>query len=107
MDIAIRDHGRHKVVELSGDIDHFNVTGLKKTLFDLIENNSESIVVDLGRVDYMDSSGIGLLVTVHKKMESAGGKLTLVRINDDILDLLRVATIDRFLKIHKSLDELD
>ncbi len=106
MDISIRDYNGHKLVELSGDIDHFNVTGLKKTLFDLIDNNNK-IIVDLQGVDYMDSSGIGLLVTVHKKMEATGGRLSLVKINEDILDLLRVATIDRFLRIYKTLDEID
>jgi anti-anti-sigma factor len=58
MDIEVRDLGEHKVIAVSGEIDLYNVSELKKVLFSVTDGNYKSVVVDMKNVNYMDSSGI-------------------------------------------------
>ncbi|OHD67241.1 MAG: hypothetical protein A2W19_07900 [Spirochaetes bacterium RBG_16_49_21] len=106
MDIQINEQGDHTILKLNGDIDYFNVSELKNAIFKLINNNTRSIILDLKDVDYMDSSGIGLIVTAYKVMNNYQGTIGLLHVHDEILALLKLATVDVILKIYNNEDEL-
>jgi anti-anti-sigma factor len=106
MDINVREHGEYIILTLRGDIDYFNIGELKNAIFKLINNKIPKLILDLKEVDYMDSSGIGLIVTAHKVMNSYGGSIGLMNVLDEILVLLKLATVDIILKIYKNEDEL-
>ncbi len=106
MDIAFKDIGEHKIIEVSGEVDLYNVSELKKALFSITDGKYNSVVVDMANVNYMDSSGIGALVAGQKKMRAHNGKFALMNIHDDVLNILKLATLDKFFKIYESSDEL-
>ncbi|MCS6985586.1 MAG: STAS domain-containing protein [Leptospiraceae bacterium] len=107
MDIRLRDLGQHKILEIYGDVDLYNVGELKKAIFDLIEKEEvKSLVIDLKAVPYMDSSGIGALVAGQKKMKLRGGKFALMHLQDDVFTMLKLATLDRFFTIYESETQL-
>jgi anti-sigma B factor antagonist len=106
MEIDYRDLGDHKIIELNGDIDYFCVSDLKNAVFKLINDRIPSIILDLNHVAYMDSSGIGLIVTAHKVMNQYGGRISLMNAQEDVLMLLKLATVDTLLKIYKSEKEI-
>jgi anti-anti-sigma factor len=103
MEIRFRDHGRHKVIEVSGDVDLYNVSELKQAIFDLVENsNTSSIIIDMKDTSYLDSSGIGALVAGQKKIKLKGGKFALLNIKDEVLNVLKLATLDQFFTIYEN-----
>lgn len=106
MEIDLREFGEHKIIEVTGEVDLYNVSELKKSIFSLTDGNYHSIVIDMKGVNYMDSSGIGALVAGQKKMKAHNGKFALVNINDDVLNILKLATLDKFFRIYESEDEL-
>ena len=106
MDIEIRENGDHKIIEVSGEVDLYNVSELKKSLFAITDGSSKSVVVDMKNVNYMDSSGIGALVAGQKKMKAHSGQFALLNIHDDVLNILKLATLDKFFKIYEDEDEL-
>lgn len=106
MEIEFKNVGEHKIVLVSGEVDLYNVSELKKALFSVTDGANQSVVVDLKNVNYMDSSGIGALVAGQKKMKAHNGKFALLNIHDDVLNILKLATLDRFFKIYESEDEL-
>jgi anti-sigma B factor antagonist len=106
MDIEIKNLGEHKIITVNGEVDLYNVSELKKALFSAIDGSCKSIVVDMKNVNYMDSSGIGALVAGQKKMKAHNGRFALVNIHEDVLNILKLATLDRFFKIYDSEDEL-
>ncbi len=106
MDIGFREVGEHKIIEVSGEVDLYNVSELKKALFSITDGKFLSVVVDMSNVNYMDSSGIGALVAGQKKMKAHNGKFALMNIHDDVLNILKLATLDKFFKIYESEDEL-
>jgi anti-anti-sigma factor len=106
MDIGFREVGEHKIIEVSGEVDLYNVSELKKALFSITDGKHLSVIVDMSNVNYMDSSGIGALVAGQKKMKAHNGKFALMNIHDDVLNILKLATLDKFFKIYESEDEL-
>lgn len=102
MDIAFENIGNHQVVKVSGDVDLYNVGDLKRSVFQLIDDGEiESLIVDMKAVNYIDSSGVGALVAAHKKMKTQGGKFALMGLTEDVLNILRLATLDQFFKIYE------
>ena len=53
MEITFRDHGEHKIVAISGEVDLYNVSELKKSLFSITDGTNQSVVVDMKNVNYM------------------------------------------------------
>ncbi|OHD65393.1 MAG: hypothetical protein A2176_15680 [Spirochaetes bacterium RBG_13_51_14] len=102
MDIQFRNIGDHRVIRVSGEVDLYNVGKLKKALFNITDGTHRSVIVDMRDVNYMDSSGIGTLVAGHKKMRAHNGKLALLNPHEDVLNILRLATLDKFFKIYWS-----
>jgi len=106
MEIDFRELGDHKIIEVSGEVDLYNVSELKKALFSITDGNYHSVIVDLKNVNYMDSSGIGALVAGQKKMRAHNGKFGLMNIHEDVLNILRLATLDKFFKIYDTEEEI-
>jgi anti-anti-sigma factor len=106
MEIEFKDIGEHKVISISGEVDLYNVSELKKALFSVTDGSYSSVVVDLKDVNYMDSSGIGALVAGQKKMRAHNGKFALMNIHDDSLNILKLATLDKFFTIYESEEDL-
>ena len=106
MEVKIKDHGEHKILSINGEVDLYNVSELKKVLFSITDGTSSSVVVDMKNVNYMDSSGIGALVAGQKKMKAHSGKFALMNIHDDVLNILKLATLDKFFKIYETEDDL-
>ena len=106
MEIDFKELGEHKIIHLSGEVDLYNVSELKKALFSITDGRFPSIIVDMKNVNYIDSSGIGAMVAGQKKMKAHNGKFALMNIHDDVLSILKLATLDRFFMIYESEDDI-
>ena len=103
MEIAYRDLGKHKIIAVDGDVDLYNVAELKQSIFKLLDSEQiESLIIDMKGINYMDSSGVGALVAGQKKVKTQGGKFSLVNINEDVMNILKLATLDQFFTIFES-----
>ena len=108
MDITIRDLGRHKIMSVDGDVDLYNVGELKKAIFALLDDQEiRSLIIDMKNIHYMDSSGIGALVAGQKKVKVKGGRFALLNIQEDVLNILRLATLDQFFTIYESESDIE
>ncbi len=106
MEINFRQKGSHKVMAVNGEVDLYNVSELKKALFDAINDTVDSLIVDMRDIFYMDSSGIGALVAGQKKMKAKSGKFGLLNIHEDVMNVLKLATLDKFFTIYNSEEDI-
>ncbi|MCS5729839.1 STAS domain-containing protein [Herbiconiux moechotypicola] len=67
-----------------------------------IEAGRTSVVVDLGAVTFMDSSGLGAVVGCLKTARQAGGDLRIAAPNEQVMMILRLSNLDRAFKAHES-----
>ena len=79
-------------------------TELHDMLHDFIAQGKKSVVIDLGKVDWMNSTGLGLLISGLTTLKKAGGELKLANVTDKIQSLL---TITKLVTIFKSFDTVD
>ncbi|MEM1126839.1 MAG: STAS domain-containing protein [Bacteroidota bacterium] len=75
------------------------------TLHEFKEQGKKNIVVDLGRVKFMNSSGLGMLISGMTTMRNAGGDLRLAKVADRIQSLLVVTKLITVFKHYESVDE--
>src|SRR5499427_7621219 len=89
-----RDAGRVTVVDFSGRITLGEGSALlRKTIRDLLEDDRRLFLLNLGDVDYIDSSGIGELVSAFTAVRNRGGELKLLNLTKKVNDLLQLTKL--------------
>jgi anti-sigma B factor antagonist len=91
---------------MTGELDFATMPQLRGHLLTLIEDKQVSLVVDLDGLEFVDSSGLSVLVSTLKRARDAGGDLHLVCSNEHRLTLLRVTGLDQVFTICRSAEEL-
>ncbi len=80
---------------LTGEIDHHGAGQLREAIDDSVRRTCpRTLVLDFGGVEFMDSSGIGLVLGRYRLMQDMGGKLTLRNMPPHIRRVMRVAGIN-------------
>ncbi len=102
MQTATRQVGGVTIVDIMGRITvgEGNVV-LREIVRDLAEKGKKAIVLNLGEVQYVDSSGIGELVKAHTTIRNQGGQLKLANLNKRIHDLLEMTRLSAVFDIQK------
>ncbi|HTN18835.1 MAG TPA: STAS domain-containing protein [Pelobium sp.] len=77
----------------------------KKFLYDITEVTPPKLVLDMGKIEYMDSSFIGALVAGLKNVLSKGGEMALINVNNDVMSLFELTRLDKVFKIYDSKEE--
>ena len=70
----------------------------------LVEAGARSVVVDLSRVEFLDSTGLGVLVGALKRLRAAGGNLALVCGHERLLKIFRITALDRVFALYDTVD---
>jgi anti-sigma B factor antagonist len=89
------------VVKLAGDLDLYNAEQVRSALASAIDRSAR-VVVDLGDVDFIDSTALGALVDAHQKLDDG---LRIANPQDPIRRALQVSGIDRHVKVHDTVDD--
>jgi len=94
------------VIEFKGNVmGGPDAVNLNEQLHELIEKDKNNVVVDLGKVKFMNSSGLGMLIGALTTMRKTGGDLRIANAADKIESLLIVTKLITVFKHYKSLDE--
>lgn len=87
-------------IVLRGEIDHHSAVSVRGEIDALIyEERPRHVALDMSGIDFMDSSGLGLIMGRYALMQKIGGELTLSSPNERILKILRLAGLERIIKI--------
>jgi anti-sigma B factor antagonist len=96
-----RDAGEVTVMDLSGRLTLGDASAqLRQALRELLDSGHKKIVLNLGQVGYIDSSGLGELVSSFTTVKNNGGQLKLVNLTDKVNDLLTVTKLYTVFEIH-------
>ena len=95
-----RDNGLR--VTLQGEIDHHTAIGIRSEIDAMIyEERPARLSLDMSEIDFMDSSGLGLIMGRYALMQKIGGELSLISPNERIMKILKLAGLDRIIKIEE------
>ena len=87
-------------------LDEANIEMVGRELFGMVDTDGrKKIVLDFDLVEYLSSAALGKLITMHKKVATAKGLLTLCNIHKDILEVFQLTRLDQVLTICRNLDD--
>ena len=102
--LDVTDHDGTTVLAVRGEVDVYTAPRLREKLVELVAQGKYRIVVDLEAVDFLDSTGLGVLVGGLKRLRSHDGDLGLVCTQQRILKVFEITGLTKVFAIHESVD---
>ena len=103
--LDVQNVNGHAVVAVKGEIDVYTAPKLREKLIELVSEGSYDVVVNLEGVDFLDSTGLGVLVGALKRVKAHDGSLSLVCSQDKILKIFKITGLTKVFPIHSSVEE--
>jgi anti-sigma B factor antagonist len=103
--LDVRQVESFSVVDVKGEIDVYTAPKLREKLIELVSEGSHHVVVNLEGVDFLDSTGLGVLVGALKRVKAHEGSLALVCTQDKILKIFKITGLTKVFPIHGSVEE--
>lgn len=85
-------------------LDAFSEATFRKVVSKCIEDGPTNIILDLSKIDFVDSSGLGALVQLVKKAQTEGGTLQIVT-NPRVTQTVKLVRLEKFLSLQPSVEE--
>jgi anti-sigma B factor antagonist len=99
MEIKLNSTGKVKIIEVIGKFDIENTEEFEVVFNKQIESKPSILAIDLNKLDYIDSSGIGCLIKSLNNIKNQKGSLILVGLKPMILNVFKLAKLDLFFQI--------
>ena len=93
------------LIDVEGQLIVGNRQELKQKVLQELEGGERKFLIDFDRTGYIDSSGLGVLVSLSKKIREQGGDLRLANLNEDLRTLFELTKLDTLFQISDSRDE--
>jgi len=105
MGFRVSQNGEVTLVEVEGQLIVGNRQELKQQVLEQLETGDRKFVIDFANTGYIDSSGLGVLVSLSKKIREQGGELRLSSLNEDLRTLFELTKLDTLFRIADNKDK--
>ena len=108
MDLKVNDYTTDDgltVITVEGEIDVYTAPKLREKLIDLVNKGNFHLIVNMEKVEFLDSTGLGVLVGGLKRVRAHDGTLDLVCTQERILKIFRITGLTKVFGIHGSVQE--
>lgn len=105
MSLSIELEVKHDIllVRLSGELDHHTADELRSQITNTIENrNVLHIVLNLGNLSFMDSSGLGVILGRYKQINNNGGKMVVCSISPSVKRLFEMSGLFKIIRLEQN-----
>ena len=90
------------IIELEGEVDVYTAPQLKQQMISILEGGAKMMVVNLTKVDYLDSTALGVLIGGLKRMRERDGNLVLICPSPRIRRVFEITGLDKIFDIYNS-----
>lgn len=98
--LEMSENGDELLICLKGEIDHHSAVRIRTEIDGRISRvRPSTAVMDLSSIDFMDSSGLGLIMGRYAKMQAVGGRLIVKNPNERIVKIFKLAGLERIVNI--------
>lgn len=102
IDIDIKKINDVSVVKLGNMIDFYNAPVFKTIINSLIDEDKKSVIINLAKINHIDSSGIGALITSMIDFKKAGGSLKICSVNKPVMRIFEMTKAETLFEIYES-----
>lgn len=106
MKLGFKKRGNALIVMVTGEIDHHSAESIRIKIDNKIEEDGAlNLIIDFSEVNFMDSSGIGVIIGRYKKISEVNGKLIIVNPKPQIRRVFELGGLFNIIKEYKNIDE--
>lgn len=102
MDLIRREVDSIPIIDVIGEVDLYNTKELKDLIDQLIKEGKYQIIINLEKVPFMDSSGIGTLVTSMYRLKKYHGNLKILKVVGSVAKVFKMTGMDAHLEIYEN-----
>ena len=99
MAIELNKHNQKHLIKISGDFDVTQAEDARQLFTQLLDTLQHDVDVDLKEVPFIDSSGIGAIVFLYKRLRCLGKEMSIINLQSQPLELIQLLRIDRIIKV--------
>lgn len=106
--VEIEDSSKEnaKVVHLNGELDELSIESLKEDIDPLLSNRSlTELILDLSNLEFINSKGIGYIVSIHTHLAKDGRVMKLASANEAVMDVISLVGLTTIIPYFTTLDE--
>ncbi len=106
MDVKLLKKGTTLVIRIMEDMDHHSAQYLRQKIdSEIIKATVKNIIFDFSKVNFMDSSGIGIVVGRYKNIQKLNGKAAIVNANQKIMQIFEMSGVLKIIPAYSDLDD--
>lgn len=105
MEVIHRDVDSYPVLDIEGEVDLYNAREIKEAIDQKVKAQQYEIIVNLEKVPFMDSSGIGTLVTGMYKLKKYHGNLKVTGVSGSVAKVFKLTGMESHLEVHPSVED--
>lgn len=106
MEVKLLGERRALLVRVTGELDHHKASIIKEEVDSLMRStNAVNVIFDFSELEFMDSSGIGVIMGRYKKVRTLGGKVIAFGADAAILRIIEMSGIDKIIKLTPSYEK--
>lgn len=107
MDLSIttRTVDLFDVIEIGGEIDVYTAPRLRESIVAAVEAGKHRLIIDVQKVEFLDSTGLGVLVGALKRVRADGGSLDIVCTQERILKIFEITGLDKVFGLYATVEE--
>ena len=102
LSLETRQEDGNTIIEVGGEIDVYTAPKLRDKITELVGNGNYNLVIDMEKVDFLDSTGLGVLVGGLKKVRAHDGSMRLICNQERLLKIFRITGLAKVFVIHGS-----
>ncbi|GJQ20790.1 MAG: STAS domain-containing protein [Ignavibacterium sp.] len=105
MNIKEKMHGDVAVVSLKGNLmGEPDTTDVRQKVYSLLQDDVKKIVLDLGKVKWINSSGLGALIAAMTSVKNKGGELRLANVTEKVESVFMITQLIKVFKTYETVD---
>lgn len=106
MDVKLSKRGTTLIIRIMEDMDHHSAQYLRQKIdSELVKSTVKNIIFDFSNVNFMDSSGIGVIVGRYKNVQKLNGKAAIINANPKIMQIFEMSGILKIIPTYNDLDK--
>ncbi len=99
MNIEVKTQENVQVLYCGGSLDADSVAGFKKVAYDLVTNGSTRFVIDCSRLNFIDSMGLGVLISLLRRVRQREGDVKVAGLSDEVKTIFEITRLHRLFDV--------
>lgn len=99
MQIEVESKGDVSVVRCGGSLDADSIAAFKKIAYELVDKGATRLVVDCSDLTFVDSMGLGVLISLLRRVRQGNGDVKMASLSDDVKTIFEITRLHRLFEV--------